>query len=292
MTAVHPTAAAGVESESEVILEVRGLMKTFGTGRATVHAVDGIDLGVQRGELVLIMGPSGSGKTTLLTLIGGLLRPTSGSVRVNGHEITSLKERQLTKFRRHYLGFVFQSFNLLESLNARENVEAALNFAGVGGREARRRATALLTDLGMADRLRARPHTLSGGERQRVSIARALANDPQLILADEPTANLDSRHGHEVVELLHDIAKAQRRTIIIVSHDHRIRDVADRVLWLQDGRFEQFEQPEPHQSALLDTAGVLYGAAPQATAIQAIPSSSPPKPSTTKRGGWFPRRRV
>ena len=288
MTVVHPTAAvSSVGSENEVTLDVRGLTKTFGSGRAIVHAVDGIDLSVRRGELVLIMGPSGSGKTTLLTLIGGLLRPTSGTVHVNGREITALKERHLTKFRRHYLGFVFQSFNLLESLNARENVEVALNFAGVGGRKARRHATALLTDLGMADRLRAKPQTLSGGERQRVSIARAIANDPQLILADEPTANLDSRHGHEVVELLHDIAKAQHRTIVIVSHDHRIRDVADRVLWLQDGRFEQFEQPDAHQSAMLHTAGVLYGATPQATT-----QTSASHASGERRAGWFPWRRA
>jgi putative ABC transport system ATP-binding protein len=285
MTTAHAATAEFVGTEREVILEVHSLTKTFGSGRATVHAVDSIDLTIHRGELVLVMGPSGSGKTTLLTLIGGLLRPTSGTVRVNGLEITSLSERKLTKFRRHYLGFVFQSFNLLESLNARENVEVALNFAGVGGRKARKHATQLLTELGMADRLRAKPTTLSGGERQRVSIARALANDPQLILADEPTANLDSRHGHEVVELLHDIAKAQRRTIVIVSHDHRIRDVADRVLWLQDGRFEHFEQPDAHQSAMLNTAGVLYGAAPTAPAQASEPSGE-------RRGGWFPWRRA
>ena len=290
MTAVHPTATeSSAGGGNEVILDVHGLTKTFGSGRAIVHAVDGIDLSVRRGELVLIMGPSGSGKTTLLTLIGGLLRPTSGTVHVNGREITALKERHLTKFRRHYLGFVFQSFNLLESLNARENVEVALNFAGVGGRKARRHATALLTDLGMADRLRAKPQTLSGGERQRVSIARAIANDPQLILADEPTANLDSRHGHEVVELLHDIAKAQHRTIIIVSHDHRIRDVADRVLWLQDGRFEQFEQPDARQSEILATADVLYGAAPHS----ASPAQATTQPPSERRGGgWFPWRRA
>jgi len=289
MTAVHPTATeSSAGGGNEVILDVHGLTKTFGSGRAIVHAVDGIDLSVRRGELVLIMGPSGSGKTTLLTLIGGLLRPTSGTVRVNGREITALKERQLTKFRRHYLGFIFQSFNLLDSLNARENVEVALNFAGVGGRKARKHATALLTDLGMADRLKANPKTLSGGERQRVSIARALANNPQLILADEPTANLDSRHGHEVVELLHDIAKAQRRTIVIVSHDHRIRDVADRVLWLQDGRFEKFEQPDARQSAMLQTADVLYGAAPQAAAQPPVVART----ASAKRGGWFPWRRA
>ena len=283
------------------MLEVHGLTKVFGSGRAAVRAVDSLSLSVRRGELILVMGPSGSGKTTLLTLIGGLLRPTSGVVRVNGLEITSLKERQLTKFRRHYLGFIFQSFNLLESLNARENVEAALNFAGVGGRKARKRAVQLLTDLGMADRLRAKPRTLSGGERQRVSIARALANDPQLILADEPTANLDSRHGHEVVELLHDIARQQQRTIIIVSHDHRIRDVADRVLWLQDGRFEGFDEGDTQQSALLDTARVLYGAAPdavppRASASQPVapePMAAPPSPApAAKRSGWRPWRRA
>jgi putative ABC transport system ATP-binding protein len=288
MTAVHPGVSQTSANDNEVILDVRDLTRTFGSGRAVVRAVDGIDLSVRRGELVLIMGPSGSGKTTLLTLVGGLLRPTSGTVRVNGLEITSLSERKLTKFRRHYLGFVFQSFNLLESLNARENVEVALNFAGVGGRKARKRATQLLTDLGMAERLRGKPQTLSGGERQRVSIARALANDPQLILADEPTANLDSRHGHEVVELLHDIAKTQHRTIVIVSHDHRIRDVADRVLWLQDGRFEDFEQPDARQSAMLDTANVLYGAAPQSASHEAIARAS-----TERRGaGWFPWRRA
>ncbi len=299
MTMPAAKEAGGSRSEAEVILEVHGLTKVFGSGRAAVRAVDGLSLTVRRGELVLVMGPSGSGKTTLLTLVGGLLRPTSGIVRVNGLEITSLKERQLTKFRRHYLGFIFQSFNLLESLNARENVEAALNFAGVGGRKARKRAVQLLSDLGMADRLRARPHTLSGGERQRVSIARALANDPQLILADEPTANLDSRHGHEVVELLHDIARQQQRTIIIVSHDHRIRDVADRVLWLQDGRFEGFDEGDTQQSALLDTARVLYGAAPDASPARAAASQpmasepvAPPPAPAAKRSGWLPWRRA
>lgn len=272
------------QDSADVVLDVRSLTKVFGAGRAAVSAVDGIDLSVRRGELVLVMGPSGSGKTTLLTLIGGLLRPTSGSVIVEGVDITRLKEARLTKFRRHYLGFIFQNFNLLESLNARENVEVALNFAGVGGRKARKRATALLTDLGMADRLRAKPKTLSGGERQRVSIARALANDPELILADEPTANLDSRHGHEVVELLHDIARTQQRTIIIVSHDHRIRDVADRILWLQDGRFEDFDGENTHQSALLNTARVLYGAAPDAPVQPAAQASQ-------KRRGWLPWRR-
>ncbi len=226
-------------SPDDVVLEVRGLTKVFGSGPSAVRAVDGVDLNVRRGEILLIMGPSGSGKTTLLTMVGGLLRPTSGAVRVNGYEITAMKESELPQVRRHLVGFVFQTFNLLESLSAAENVEVALNLAGQAGRGARRKADALLNDLGMGERLRFKPRVLSGGEKQRISIARALANDPQLILADEPTANLDSKHGHDVVVLLRDIAKKQGRTVVIVSHDYRIREVADRVLWLEDGRFKE-----------------------------------------------------
>lgn len=232
-------------------LEVEGLTKVFGSGAAEVKALDGISFSADRGEIVLVMGPSGSGKTTLLTVVGGLMRPTSGRVRVGDFEITALKERQLTDFRRHHLGFVFQSFNLLEALTAAENVEAALNFAGRRGHRARERAKELLESLNMGARLKARPRTLSGGERQRVSIARALANDPELLLADEPTANLDSVHGHEVVVLLRDIAKEQGRTVVIVSHDHRIRTVADRVLWLQDGRFQDIAEIDRRQMELL-----------------------------------------
>ncbi len=222
----------------DVILEVSGLTKVFGTGLSAVRAVDGVDLTVRRGEIVLIMGPSGSGKTTLLTMIGGLLRPTSGTVRINGSEITSMRESEMPQLRRHMVGFVFQTFNLLEALTAAENVELPMNMAGVSGREARERAVALLGERGLGNRLTFLPDQLSGGEKQRVSVARALANEPQLILADEPTANLDSKHGHEIVLLLRDIAKQQRRTVVIVSHDHRIRETADRVLWLEDGRFK------------------------------------------------------
>lgn len=228
----------------EIVLEVRGLTKVFGSGPNAVRAVDGVDLSLARGEIVLIMGPSGSGKTTLLTMVGGLLKPTSGTVRINGVDITALSESELPEVRRHLVGFVFQTFNLLEALSTRENVEVALNLAGRKGRRARERAESILVDLGMGDRLRFKPMVLSGGEKQRVSIARALANDPQLLLADEPTANLDSQHGHEVVVLLRDIAKKQGRSVLIVSHDHRIREVADRVFWLEDGRFKDIGRLE------------------------------------------------
>lgn len=231
------------ESIDGPVLQVRGLTKVFESGPATVRAVDGVDLTVASGEVLLIVGPSGAGKTTLLTMLGGILKPTSGSVRINGYDITSMKESELAEVRRHLVGFVFQTFNLLESLSAVENVEVALNFAGVNGKEARERAARLLVDLGMKDRLHFKPCDLSGGEKQRVSIARALANDPRIILADEPTANLDSQHGHDVVVLLRDSAKKQGRTVVIVSHDHRIRKVADRVVWLEDGRFKDIGEP-------------------------------------------------
>lgn len=234
--------ANGNDRSDGVILDARSLTKVFGSGAATVRAVNGVDLSVRRGQIVLIVGPSGSGKTTLLTMIGGVLRPTAGSISINGYDITSMKEAELSHVRRHLVGFIFQSFSLLESLSSRENVEVALNFAGITGAAARQRATRLLVDLGMGGRLRAKPDTLSGGEKQRTSIARALANNPHLILADEPTANLDSKHGREVVVLLRDIAKKQGGTVIIVSHDDRIRDVADRVLSLEDGRFMNIDE--------------------------------------------------
>ena len=228
----------GTQSTDEVVLAASGLTKVFGEGDAAVRAVDGVDLTVRRGEIVLIMGPSGSGKTTLLTMIGGLLRPTSGSVRINDYDITAMSESKLYRVRRSLVGFIFQSFNLLESLNVTENVEVVMNLAGSRGRAASQKAQQILSDLGLGHRLRFKPRDLSGGEKQRVSIARALANDPQLVLADEPTANLDSKHGYEVVALLRDIVQRQGRTAIIVSHDQRIREVADRVVWLEDGRFK------------------------------------------------------
>ncbi len=220
----------------EPLLRLTNLTKVFGSGDTEVRAVDGISLEVHEGELVLIMGPSGSGKTTLLTMIGGLLRPTSGSILVDGSEVTTLPAHDLTLFRRHTVGFIFQSFNLWESLSVLENVELVLNVAGVTGEKARTRARHLLEERGLTNRLGFRSRDLSGGEKQRLSIARALANEPRLILGDEPTANLDSRHGRDVMRVLRDTAKSGGRAVVVVSHDQRIREVADRVLWLEDGR--------------------------------------------------------
>ncbi|HSP55675.1 MAG TPA: ATP-binding cassette domain-containing protein [Dehalococcoidia bacterium] len=250
------------------IFSASQLTKMFGHGEAEVHAVSGVDLTVYAGELVLVMGPSGSGKTTLLTMIGGLLRPTAGSIIVDGREITGMDEAQLTAVRRRTVGFVFQSFNLWESLSVRENVELALNIGGQTGGPARARATALLLALGLAHRLDFRSRDLSGGEKQRVSIARALANDPRLLLADEPTANLDSKHGHEVMQLLRRIADEGDRAVLVVSHDERIREVADRVLWLEDGRLRSIGRlvrdpvcgmaVEAERAVTLEHEGVTY----------------------------------
>ena len=221
----------------DIEVRARALTKTFGQGEVQVQAVRGIDLEVRRGEVVLIMGASGSGKTTLLSMLGAMLRPTSGRVEVDGVDLATLPESKLPEFRTRRFGFVFQDFNLLSALSAEENVEFALNLSGVTGRRARERAGRLLDGLGLAGRRRFRPDKLSGGEKQRVAIARALANEPAVILADEPTANLDSKIGHEIARLLRRIASEERRSVVIVSHDARLKEIADRVLWMEDGQF-------------------------------------------------------
>jgi putative ABC transport system ATP-binding protein len=218
------------------LLAVQGLTKVFGSGRTEVRAVDGVTIAAPAREVTVVMGPSGSGKTTLLTMIGGLLRPTSGSIVVDGVEITTLTQKELPRVRRESVGFVFQTFNLLESLSALENVEVALNVAGSKGAEARERARELLVAAGLEERLDFRARDLSGGEKQRVSIARALANRPALLLADEPTANLDTRHGAEVMQTLRDLVTEAGRAAVVVTHDARLEAIADRVLWLEDGR--------------------------------------------------------
>ena len=223
-----------VSVESLIVAE--GVSKVFGSGNTEVVAVEKVDLHVVAGELVLIMGPSGSGKTTLLSMLGGLLRPTEGRIWVAGEELTGLSERRLSEVRRRLVGFVFQSFNLLEALNVMENVEIALDVAGNHGSEARETASKLLSRLGLGERLRFRPRSLSGGEKQRVSLARALVNETRVILADEPTANLDAKNGREVMSLLKAVTREKDRAVVVVSHDERIRSVADRVLWLEDGR--------------------------------------------------------
>ena len=224
---------------NETRLRVEGVSRRFGAGETEVVAVRNVSLDVKRGEVVLIMGPSGSGKTTLLLMLGALLKPSEGEIQLDSDIISTLQENRLPEIRLRRIGFVFQDFNLLSSLSVLENVAIVAELAGMKAGTARHKAEQLLNGLGLGNRLGFLPEKLSGGEKQRVSIARALVNDPTLVLADEPTANLDSKIGHDIMHLLRRIAKEQDLSVVIVSHDQRIKDIADRVLWLEDGQFKE-----------------------------------------------------
>jgi putative ABC transport system ATP-binding protein len=209
----------------------------YRSGDFSITALDDATLHIRGGEIVAIMGPSGSGKTTLLTIAGALLRPTQGSVHICGIDVTNMDEGRLAKVRRQKVGFVYQSFNLLEALTAIENVRIVIQNGARNGRaDAAHRAAELLDMFGLSHRVHALPKRMSDGEKQRVAIVRALAKDPELILADEPTANLDAKRGHEVMELLRQKALELHKAVVVVSHDDRIRQFAHRVVWLEDGR--------------------------------------------------------
>lgn len=229
------------------LIEINGLSRTFGTGHTAVKAVQDVSLNIDAGDIVLIMGPSGSGKTTLISMIGTLLRPTRGQIVIDGHDVTKLSSDKLADFRLSTLGFVFQSFNLLAALNAEQNAMLPLLAKGIRKSTARLKIRDQLTELGIGERLTHLPSHLSGGEKQRVAVARALANEPKVILADEPTANLDSKSGKEVTRLLCNIACAEGKAVIIVSHDTRLRDVAKRVIIIEDGRLVR-EEPGKHDA--------------------------------------------
>jgi len=214
----------------------RGVTKEFGAGQTRTWALRGVDMEVQPGELTLLVGPSGCGKTTLISIIAGLLNPTAGQVTVLGEDLTRLRNGGLVRFRQRHIGFVFQQYNLFPALTALENVEYALNVKGRKGRRAHEEAASALTRVGLGDRLHFLPRDLSGGQKQRVAIARALAGSPPVILADEPTANLDTAAGTQVPELFRDLAKSESRGLVIVTHDPKVRAVADRVVGIRDGR--------------------------------------------------------
>jgi len=218
------------------IVRARGLRKEYGSGEGLVRAVDEVDLDVARGEALAIMGPSGCGKSTLLQLLGGLDRPTGGELWLAGRSIDRLSERGLAQLRRHDVGFVFQAFHLMDELTAQENVELPALLAGRSPREARQRARQLLERVGLADRAGHLPSALSGGQRQRVAIARSLANEPKLVLADEPTGNLDSGATLEVLRLF-EALHTSGLTLVVVTHDERIAATADRLISMRDGAF-------------------------------------------------------
>jgi putative ABC transport system ATP-binding protein len=246
----------------EVAIRVRGVTKTYAEGAARVTALEGVDLDLHRGELLFLMGPSGSGKTTLLSIMGCILRSTSGSLQIAGNEITGLSERELPRVRLNHIGFVFQAFNLFPTLTAVENVEVALELKGIRGSIARTQALNLLEQVHLDDKASAFPADLSGGQKQRVALARALAGNPEILLADEPTAALDSRTGRSVLELMRQLAHEHNRAVAVVTHDSRIADLGDRVVRIEDGavssvkslrlpqpdltQFISSSHPEPH----------------------------------------------
>jgi len=217
------------------LIRISGLQKIFQLGGTSVRALDGVDVDIPEKSLTVVMGPSGSGKSTLLYLVGGLDRPTDGQIAINGQRLDEMDENKLALFRRQTVGFIFQSFNLIQSMTAEENVGFPMQFAGIVLKERRRRSKELLEQVGLADRARHRPNELSGGQQQRVAIARALVNNPQLILADEPTGNLDTASGASIMQLLSDLHQSGR-AVLVVTHDARMVRFATHKIFLLDGR--------------------------------------------------------
>jgi putative ABC transport system ATP-binding protein len=227
-----------------IAIAIRNVSKTYGVGAAAVHALDGIDLDAHFGEMLMLMGPSGSGKTTLISIMGCILRPTTGSVKICDIETAGMRESRLPRVRLDHIGFIFQGFNLFPALKAVENVELALKLKGVSGRAGRTRAMELLEQVGLPEKAGTYPGDLSGGQKQRVAIARALAGDPKIILADEPTAALDSTSGRIVIEMLSSLAHERDRAVVIVTHDNRTLQYADRIVHIADGKIAQGAQEE------------------------------------------------
>jgi putative ABC transport system ATP-binding protein len=230
-----------LKSHVSSLIVLRDVSKLYGSGNTVVRAVDQVNLTIQAGEFVLLLGPSGAGKTTLLSLIGGLIQPTSGAIFVAATDVCNLAPKALAQFRLRQIGFVFQFFQLFTALTARENVEVTLRLGGYPPQTARREAESLLSRFGLAHRLKHLPSQLSGGEKQRVALARALALQPPILIADEPTGSLDSRTGEEVIRLLRQLVDEENRTVLVASHDPRLKHVATRVLRCEDGRIQEQE---------------------------------------------------
>jgi len=217
-------------------IQAEKLTKIYGSGATAVTALNHVNINIKEGEFVAIMGPSGCGKSTLLHLLGGLDKPSEGHVIIGGHNLSDLNDDKLTELRRRRIGFIFQFFNLIPVLNAVENAALPVTLDGVKPTEARAKATEWLTKFGLADRFANRPDQLSGGQQQRVAICRALVAEPELILADEPTGNLDTRSSDEIASLLRNVSKEYKRTVVMVTHDPRIAAYADRIIFLKDGK--------------------------------------------------------
>jgi len=222
--------------QHNMVIRAKGLSKVYREGATELRALQKVDLDVRAGELTLLMGPSGSGKTTLLSILGCILRASEGRLELLGEEVTALPESELPRIRREAIGFVFQGFNLFPTLTAAENVALALDVRGIRGAATKKRGEELLAEVGLAEKARSFPADLSGGQKQRVAIARALAGDPPILLADEPTAALDSTSGRTVIELLQRLAREHGRAVVLVTHDPRVLSFGDRIIHLEDGR--------------------------------------------------------
>jgi len=224
------------------VIETQNLSRVYQDGDSEIHAVDKIDLSVEAGEFTAIIGPSGSGKTTLLNLIGGLDNPTSGTVTVEGKPIHQLKDNELINFRLQHIGFVFQAYNLIPVLSARENVEFIMLLQGQSKQERESRAKELLQAVGLEQQMHKRPSELSGGQQQRVAVARALASKPSFVLADEPTANLDSKSTEDLLDIMHKLNKEEGITFLFSTHDQRVIDRAERLIYVEDGKIKSDEK--------------------------------------------------
>ena len=223
------------------IVRAVGVRRTYYLGGQPLHALAGISFSVRRGEYVSIMGPSGSGKSTLFNMIGGLDKPNEGRVYIDEVDIAALSSIELAWLRCHKIGYIFQTFNLIPVASALDNVMLPMLFAGMQQADAQNKAVGLLTRVGLGERVLHKPVQMSGGQQQRVAVARALANDPAILLADEPTGNLDVNTGHQIIELLREINKTEGVTVISATHDHKMLDVSDRIAWIRDGKVERYQ---------------------------------------------------
>ena len=224
------------------VVRTRGVKKVFNLGKVNVEALRGVDLEIARGEYISIMGPSGSGKTTLFNVIGGLDKPTEGRVYIDEVDVAQLDAYELAWLRCRKIGYIFQTFNLIPVMTALENITLPMLFAGTNADDARDKAIELLTSVGLGERIQHKPPELSGGQQQRVAVARALANDPAIILADEPTGNLDLKTGKEIITLLKEMNREKNVTVISATHDLKMIDVSDRIFWIRDGAIERIEK--------------------------------------------------
>ncbi len=239
----------------EAAIRVKGLYKLYHVGEETVRALNGVDFEIKRGEFCSIVGASGSGKSTLLNMLAGLEKPTKGEIIIAGEHIEKKRENQLVKFRREHIGFIFQSFNLLNTLNAIENVALPLNFQGMNRAVRRRKAEKALRLVGLEKYMKHRPTQMSGGQQQRVGVARALVMQPEIIFADEPTGNLDSKTSREVMELMQKIVRKRNQTLVMVTHDNYLAGFADRIIQIMDGQIVKIEENNNPQGILANGGG-------------------------------------